>query len=228
MLYVTSRSWFSFLFFILIEYYQNKHKWNISLKIILFHWAHVHTSDKSNFFLARRIPLSSLGADSLFQCDSTESLMHLLFSGFDVVVEMCRNVIWVTFQTTSKCGLDLICKNFISCVLLTSRLPKIYLDTIWRSQNFLKRLGLAVLNTACVSQWASILEPSPLNGMQLSLMLLITPVILQLRQAKLSAVEKELLCMLAYFHTVVLNRAIINVIHYTCPFRSIVDKPFTM
>ncbi len=65
---------------------------------------------------------------------------------FDVVVvcrivsdvsalrRICRNAIGITFQTTSECGLDPICKNCSSCGFLLSRLSKINLDMTWISQ----------------------------------------------------------------------------------------------
>ncbi len=45
----------------------------------------------------------------------------------------CRNRIWIAFQTTLPCGLDLICKNQMSCGFLLSRLLETNVDTTWIS-----------------------------------------------------------------------------------------------
>ncbi len=47
---------------------------------------------------------------------------------------ICTNQIEIAFQTTSPCGLDLVCKNQNSCGLLLSTLPEVNLDSVWICQ----------------------------------------------------------------------------------------------
>lgn len=163
---------------------------------MIFHCGYVHTADKSDFFVKADLkdkatyqhgyaawpiisPNESLEQTVYFSV-SPQSLLCIYFS-----LDLSLKCVEMWFESHFKPPPTVVWIWFAKIAFHVFCCCPDFLKSIWiqfgEARIFWKRLGLAVLNTACVSQWASILELSPLNGMQLSLMLLITPVLLQLR-----------------------------------------------